>query len=62
LTITAGPFGGLQGIFETASGAQRVALLLDILGKSTRVVLNRSQVEATETPKLPPARQICGTG
>jgi transcriptional antiterminator RfaH len=62
VAITAGPFEGLQGIFETSSGAQRVAVLLDILGKSTRVVLNRSQVEPTETRRLPPARRICGIG
>ena len=62
VAITAGPFEGLQGIFETSSGAQRVALLLDILGKSARVVLNRSEVEPAETRGLPPVRQICGTG
>jgi len=62
VTITAGPFEGLQGLFDSSSGAQRVALLLDILGKSTRVVLNRSQVEPTETTSLPSARQICGSG
>ena len=54
VTITAGPFEGLQGIFETSSGAQRVAVLLDILGKSARVVLNRSQVEPMDTSRLPP--------
>ena len=62
VAITAGPFEGLQGIFETSFGAQRVALLLDILGKSARVVLNRSEVEPAETCGLPPGREICGTG
>jgi transcriptional antiterminator RfaH len=62
VAITAGCFEGLQGIFETASGARRVAVLLDILGKSAKVVLNRSQIEPTETRRLVPARQSCGTG
>ncbi|MGB5832085.1 MAG: transcription/translation regulatory transformer protein RfaH [Thiohalocapsa sp.] len=62
VAITAGPFEGLQGIFETSSGAQRVALLLDILGKSARVVLNRSEVKPAETRTVPSVRQICGTG
>ena len=59
VAITAGPFEGLQGIFETSSGAQRVAVLLDILGKSTKVVLSRSQIEPTATCRLSPARQRC---
>ena len=59
LTVTAGPFEGLQCIFETTSGAQRVAVLLDILGKSARVVLNRSQVETTNSASATSARQMC---
>ena len=60
VAITAGPFGGLQGVFETSSSAQRVAVLLDILGKSAKVVLNQSHVEPAQTTRLPPGRQICG--
>lgn len=44
VTINAGPFEGLQGIFDTTCGEERVAILLDILGKATRVVLTRSNV------------------
>lgn len=45
VAITAGPFEGLQGLFETSSGDTRVAVLLDILGKSARVLLQRAHVE-----------------
>ncbi|NBC49779.1 MAG: transcription/translation regulatory transformer protein RfaH [Gammaproteobacteria bacterium] len=45
VAITSGPFEGLQGIFDTCSGEARVAVLLDILGKSARVLLKRAQVE-----------------
>lgn len=45
VTITSGPFEGLQGVFDTCSGEARVAVLLDILGKSARVLLKRAQVE-----------------
>lgn len=44
VAINAGPFEGLQGIFDTTCGEARVAILLDILGKATRVVLARSNV------------------
>lgn len=45
VAITSGPFEGLQGIFDTCSGEARVAVLLEILGKSARVLLKRAQVE-----------------
>ena len=35
--VTAGPFDGLQGIFERRAGAERVVLLLNLLGGDTRV-------------------------
>ncbi|UHD16229.1 transcription/translation regulatory transformer protein RfaH [Thiocapsa bogorovii] len=44
VTINAGPFEGLQGIFDTTCGEERVAILLDILGNATNVVLARSSV------------------
>jgi transcriptional antiterminator RfaH len=38
--ITEGPFSGLEAIFErTLKGSERVAVLLDILGRQTRLVL-----------------------
>jgi transcriptional antiterminator RfaH len=44
IAVKAGPFEGLQGVFDTSSGEERVAILLDILGKSTRVIMARSNV------------------
>jgi transcriptional antiterminator RfaH len=46
VAITAGPFEGLQGVFETNSGEERVAILLDVLGQARRVVLARANVAA----------------
>jgi len=46
VAITAGPFEGLQAIFDATSGEERVAILLDVLGKATRVVLPRANVAA----------------
>jgi transcriptional antiterminator RfaH len=38
--INEGPFSGLEAIFERAlKGSERVAVLLDILGRQTRIVL-----------------------
>ena len=51
LAITAGPFEGLQGVFDAASGEARVAILLEILGKSARVILKREQVEQAESSR-----------
>lgn len=44
VAITAGPFEGLEGIFDASSGEERVAILLNVLGKATRVVMARSNV------------------
>lgn len=56
VSIISGPFEGLCGIFEQSSGAQRVAILLDILGKSSRVVLDRYSVAP-----IPPKDTYCST-
>jgi transcriptional antiterminator RfaH len=38
--ITEGPFSGLEAVFEqTMKGSERVAVLLEILGRQTRLVL-----------------------
>jgi transcriptional antiterminator RfaH len=38
--INEGPFSGLEAVFEsTLKGSERVAVLLDILGRQTRIVL-----------------------
>lgn len=39
VTITAGPFEGLAGIFERGEGCERVLILLDLLGQDARVEL-----------------------
>jgi transcriptional antiterminator RfaH len=35
--VTAGPFGGLEAIFQARSGAERVVLLVKLLGEMCRV-------------------------
>ncbi len=43
--ISEGPFSGLEAIFEsTLKGSERVAVLLDILGRQTRIVLPRETI------------------
>jgi transcriptional antiterminator RfaH len=44
VAVAAGPFEGLHGVFQAESGRDRVAVLLDILGQSTRVVLTRDSL------------------
>ena len=45
--VVEGPCRGLEGIFQARSGADRVTILLDILGRANRVNLSRHQVIAT---------------
>jgi transcriptional antiterminator RfaH len=43
--INEGPFSGLEAIFQsTLKGSERVAVLLDILGRQTRIVLPRETI------------------
>lgn len=42
--FTAGAFTGLEGIFELDSGDARVTVLLNLLGKGSRVTVNRDQL------------------
>jgi transcriptional antiterminator RfaH len=44
VNIVAGGFSGLQAIFQAEKGADRVILLLDLLGRNTAVVLPRNVV------------------
>ena len=37
VTVAAGPFSGLQGIFQRRAGAERVVVLLDLLGQAASV-------------------------
>ncbi len=39
-----GPFAGLEGIFGTASGAQRVIVLLELLGRTQDVSVERDWI------------------
>ena len=44
--INEGPFSGLEAIFERKmKGSERVAVLLDILGRQTRLVLPSEAIE-----------------
>jgi transcriptional antiterminator RfaH len=42
--IVAGGFSGLNAIFQAEKGADRVILLLDLLGRSSRVTLHRDAI------------------
>ena len=39
VTVLDGPFSGYQGIYQQLKGAERVAILLDIVGRNTMVTL-----------------------
>lgn len=45
LRVTDGPFSGFWGELEAITAQQRVFVLLEILGRQTRVELSRGQVE-----------------
>lgn len=44
VTIRKGPFDGLEGIFTTYSGEERVIILLDYLGKQTPLNIEVSNI------------------
>lgn len=44
VSIVAGSFSGLKAIFQAQNGEDRVVLLLDLLGRTTRVTLHRDAV------------------
>ncbi len=46
LQVVDGPFAGLDAKFEAMDGAQRVQLLLNFLGRETRICLPAHAVEA----------------
>ncbi len=45
--IASGVLSGYEGIFESTSGAERVTLLLNIVGKETRVELPMNLIESS---------------
>ncbi|MGR8934980.1 MAG: transcription/translation regulatory transformer protein RfaH [Gammaproteobacteria bacterium] len=44
VNIVGGGFAGVQAIFQAEKGADRVILLLDLLGRTTRVTLQRDAI------------------
>lgn len=44
VAIVAGSLSGMQAIFQAEKGADRVILLLDLLGRCVRITMNRSHV------------------
>jgi len=42
--VSVGPFNGLEGIFECHEGEERVLILLELLGRQTRVYMSVNQV------------------
>jgi transcriptional antiterminator RfaH len=44
LTVIAGPLAGLKGVFQATTGTERVAILLEMLGRPNTVVLNQDSV------------------
>ncbi|WP_295392335.1 transcription/translation regulatory transformer protein RfaH [uncultured Thiodictyon sp.] len=52
VTIAAGPFAGIDAIFEESTGKGRVSLLLDLLGQANRVQIDKNLVLAA--PGSPP--------
>jgi transcriptional antiterminator RfaH len=44
--FAAGPLAGLEGVFEMASADARVVVLLDFLGKTNRLTVNRDWLVA----------------
>ena len=45
--ILTGPFAGLNGIFEKADNEERVIILLEMLGRNNRIVVNTDSVITT---------------
>lgn len=43
--ITQGGFAGYEGIFQAASGHDRVTVLLDVLGRKARTIVDAASVE-----------------
>jgi len=48
VVVMSGPFEGLSGLFQTTSGRDRVAILLDILGGTSQVILRRDHIAPTQ--------------
>ena len=44
--ILDGPFAGLTGVFDINKDAGRVALLVDLLGRHNRILIERDAISA----------------
>lgn len=44
VTILEGPFAGLTGVYQMARDEQRVALLVELLGRENRVLVERNAI------------------
>lgn len=47
--LTAGPFAGLQAVFQMADGEARAMVLIELLGKQARLSVDVSQVRALQS-------------
>jgi transcriptional antiterminator RfaH len=52
VNIIAGPFEGLEAIFEARQGGDRVRLLIELIGTTTRAVLPAGHVLPTLTTRI----------
>jgi transcriptional antiterminator RfaH len=43
--ITQGSFAGYEGIFQAATGRDRVTVLLDVLGRNARTIVDSASIE-----------------
>jgi transcriptional antiterminator RfaH len=43
--ITQGGFAGYEGIFQAATGRDRVTVLLDVLGRKARATVDSASIE-----------------
>jgi transcriptional antiterminator RfaH len=48
LKIVAGPFASLDAIFDMPQGSERATVLLDLLGRQSRVIVSVAQLVAQE--------------
>lgn len=48
IEILNGPFAGLKGIYEIADGESRCFVLLDMLGKSQRILLDEGDITTAD--------------
>ena len=55
--VTEGPFEGMVGIFEEVMPANRVRILLTILGNINRAQVDATTLEKASPPELPPQPQ-----